>query len=213
MKQDEFVRPPRWALAVWNGTNVQHLILLSPVEADRAICELRLLASTPPTSNPVINPVSLHRFAPRTRRDQSELLISGLTTGGTGPLESFYFAIPALNLFGSSCCFKREFSSIGKICRYLGVVPPPCSNSGGLPIDDWRVLVDRKLIQPDGFVNRRDVAQPVDVSNKSWGTVKRTRLAHQWPISSVTFFRYLVPIRNMDAWFSGSDLSSILLSK
>ena len=179
-------------------------MLLSTVEADLAIRELRLQPA---------NPVSLHRFAPRTRRDQSELLTSGLTTGDIGPLESFYFAISALNLFGSSCCFQRDFSSIGDICRYLGVVPPPCANYGGLSSSDWRVLVDKKLIQPDGFVDRRAVVKPEGISNKGWATVKQTRLAHQWPISSVTFFRSLVPLRNMDAWFSGSDLSSILLPK
>ena len=54
-KQDEFVRPLRWVLAVWSGTAVSNLILFSPGEADRSTCELRLeLAST----------VSLLRYAP-----------------------------------------------------------------------------------------------------------------------------------------------------
>jgi len=142
------------------------------------------------------------------------LLISGLRTGYAGPLESLNFAIPILNLFGSSCCLERPSSPIGDICQYLGIVPPPCANFRGLLSSDWRVLVDGGLIQPDGFVGRKVVVRPTGISDESWEKLNQIiRSDHQWLHSPVTFFQSLVSLRNMDGWFSGSDLSSILLPK
>jgi len=142
------------------------------------------------------------------------LLISGLRTGYAGPLESLNFAIPILNLFGSSCCLERPSFSIGDICQYLGIVPPPCANFGGLLSSDWRLLVDGGLIQPDGFVGRRAVVRPTGISDEGWMKLNQIiRSGHQWTFSPVNFFRTLVSLRNMDGWFCGSDLGSILLPK
>jgi len=124
--QDEFIRSPRWALVFWKQSlrgcedEVEMVVLLDPFEADIVFRELRL---------PTANGSSLHRFAPRNRRDQSEFLTSGLTSWSrTDAAENqeriklkLDFVVMSLSVFGSSTCFAKNISdghSIEKLCHF-----------------------------------------------------------------------------------------------
>ena len=108
---------------MWNvddpDVSVKHVILVSPYEADFIIRQLRL---------PTARGCSLHRFAPRIRRDQHELLVSGMTSwASAGPVvpkevvdQEMHFAIMALSLFGSSTCLDSngsEMRSVLSVCN------------------------------------------------------------------------------------------------
>ena len=223
MLEDEFIRPPRWALVVWDSADVQrptvrYVILVTPIEADFSLRCLR---------EPSARGCSLHRFAPRIRRDQRELLTSGLTSWATcGPVVQngldghLHFAVMALSLFGVSTCLQNNnalLRSIRNVFYYLGVIPSPSAFSGGVDPSDWRLLVDAKLIQLDGFVaseEREDEPQrPANLSDACWNLFLETRKSHQWTSSPVEAVRGLVSIRRMEPWFEKSDLSSVLLLK
>jgi len=66
------------------------MVLLSPVGSNRAMAHAR---TDPAPSIPT-----------DTLSGLDAMLISGLRTGCTEPVQSPYFTIPALNLFDSSCC-------------------------------------------------------------------------------------------------------------
>ena len=182
--QDEFVRPPRWMLTMWGSTkdgddvvSVQNLILVSPFEANIIVPLLRQRN---------LRSATLHRFAPRTRRDQSELLTSDLTfwTGSRPFLSSndlqlhLKFGTMAMTLFGSSTCLQsREINSEGFLVR-----------------------------------SSSDI-QHSRLSESGRRFLKRMYAKRNWKRSSVAATRSLVPLRNMSSFFQRSDLESILFSK
>ena len=212
--QDEFVRAPRWALVFWNPVNqVEMIVLLDPFEADFAIRELRLRTAAG---------VSLHRFAPRNRRDQSELLTSGLTSWSKGSAAlnkeklklELDFAVMALSVFGSSTCFAKNIPdghSVDKLCRFLSLVPPPSLAKAGITSDDWRALINGNFIESDGFVgvNKEEVPSS-QVSQSCLLILQTVRSSNMWKKSPIQAICALVQLRNMSPWYEKSDLNSVL---
>ena len=102
MTEDEFVRPPWWLLVFWNPNGkIELSVLLDPLEANISFQELKLSTS---------KLASLHRFTPRNRRDQKELLTSGLEHN---LLACILFLYSIFGSFGSSFSFfKRKGKSL-----------------------------------------------------------------------------------------------------
>lgn len=212
--EDEFVRPPRWMLVFWSQLGkVEMVVLLDPFEADIAVRELRL---------PESKYASLHRFAPRIRRDQNELLISGLTSWSAGALgqhKTLYseldFAVMSVSVFGSSTCYQKNVSdehSADKLCRFLGLVPPPFLAETGITSDDWRELINVNLIDSDGFAmgGQKKIGRPPNISESCWKILESVRLSNRWRKSPIKGIFALVLIRNMEPWYDRSDLNSVL---
>ena len=213
--QDEFIRAPRWALVFWKPENqVEMVVLLDPFEADFAIRELRLRTAAG---------VSLHRFAPRNRRDQSELLTSGLTSWSKGSAAlnkeklklELDFAVIALSVFGSSTCFAKNIPdghSVDKLCRFLGLVPSPSLANAGITSDDWRALINGDFIESDGFVgmNNEEVPSSSQVSQSCLHILQTVRSSNMWKKSPIQAVYVLVQLRNMTPWYEKSNLSSVL---
>ena len=213
--QDEFVRAPRWALVFWNPVNqVEMVVLLDPFEADIAIRELRL---------PTATGASLHRFAPRNRPDQSELLISGLTSWSKGSAAlnkeelklELDFAVMTLSVFGSSTCFTKNISdghSLDKLCRFLGLVPSPSLANAGITSDDWRALINAHFIESDGFVGMNNAEAPssLQVSQSCLHILQTVRSSNMWKTSPIQAVYALVQLRNMSPWYEKSNLNSVL---
>ena len=217
--QDEFVRPPRWILSMWGSTKdrtVQHLILVSPFEANIIVPLLRKLELSNGT---------LHRFSPRTRRDQSELLTSALIFWpGSQPfstlddlLPKLKFGVMAMTLFGCSTCLESS-EGIGRFmaefCLFLNILPPPNTCQLGLDNSDWKILLEEGWIDSEGFVVRSLVDVEGSLLSESACQILRKIYAERhWKRSAVAAVRGLVPLRNMSAFFQQSDLESILFSK
>ena len=221
--QDEFVRPPRWMLTMWGSTkdgddvvSVQNLILVSPFEANIIVPLLRQRN---------LRSATLHRFAPRTRRDQSELLTSNLTfwTGSRPFLSSndlqlhLKFGTMAMTLFGSSTCLQSRENigrSMAEFCLFLNILPPSDVCPVGLDDSDWRILLEDGWINSEGFLVRSSSdIQHSRLSESGRRFLKRMYAKRNWKRSSVAATRSLVPLRNMSSFFQRSDLESILFSK
>jgi len=216
--QDEFIRAPRWALVFWKQLHpfqgVDMVVLLDPFEANIAFCELRL-----PTSKGA----SLHRFAPRNRRDQSELLISGLTSWSKSSAVvsqemlkyQLDFAVMALSVFGSSTCFAKIMTdghSVEKVCCFLGLVPPPSLAKAKITSEDWRALINSDFIESDGFVGKNEMPIPrlLRVSQSCLQLLQTVRSGNRWKISPIQAVYALIEMRNMSPWYEKSDLNAIL---
>lgn len=215
--EDEFKRPPRWLLVFWsqNKRDIEKVVLLDPFEANIAFRELRF---------PGADGASLHLFSPRNRRDQKELLTSGLTSWcgihKTVRKESLNsqldFVVMAVSVFGSSTCFNKnepDGHSTDKICRFLGLIPPPSLAEAGITSDDWRALINLKLIDTDGFIpdeRPRYVTRPSSVSNSCWQIFQSVSSNHCWRQSPLNAIFALVQIRNMEPWYDRSDLNAVL---
>jgi hypothetical protein len=218
--QDEFIRSPRWALVFWKqspgaGEEVEMVVLLDPFEADIAIRELRLSTA---------KGASLHRFAPRNRRDQKELIISGLTSWSLSNavvsqeiLESkLSFAVMALSVFGSSTCYQKNIPdghSIEKLCRFLGLVPPPSLAKAGITSEDWRALINGNFMESDGFVgesNQSIIQLNLPVSSACLELIQAVRSGNQWKKSPIEAVLALVQLRNMSSWYDNSDLNAVV---
>jgi len=217
--QDEFVRPPRWILSIWGLTQdrtIQHLILVSPFEANIIVPLLR---------KSELSNATLHRFAPRTRRDQSELLTSALTFWpGSQPflkldnlLPKLKFGVMAMTLFGSSTCLESDEGigrSMAEFCLFLNILPPPDTCKLGLDNSDWKILLDEGWIDSEGFVVRSAVdVEGSLLSESACQILKKIYAERHWKRSAVAAIRGLVSLRNMSAFFQQSDLESILFSK
>ena len=212
--EDEFVRSPRWLLVFWDRNGkVDMSVLLDPFEANIAICELRL---------PGAKQASLHRFAPRNRRDQKELLTSGLTSwspnvGRANLKPEMDFAVMAVSVFGSSTCYLKnepDGHSADKLCRFLGLVPPPSLAEAGITCDDWRALIDAKWIDTDGFAGTGPrgiiTTRPSNLSESCCKILLNVRSSQCWRKSPINAIFALVQIRNMEPWYERSDLNAVL---
>lgn len=219
--EDEFVRPPRWLLVFWNSNGkIELSVLLDPLEANIAFEELRL---------PEAKYTSLHRFAPRNRRDQKELLTSGLTSWSGVFISGVHnasnqaminseleLAVMSVSVFGSSTCYKKidhDGHSADKLCRFLGLVPPPSLAEAGITSDDWRALINGKWIDSDGFAvgdSNTKVVRPSDVSESCWKILQSVRSSNRWRKSPINAIFALVLIRNMEPWYDRSDLNAVL---
>ena len=219
--RDEFVRPPRWMLVLWGSSkdqldSAQHLILASPFEANILVPLLR---------QSKLNYATLHRFAPRTRRDQAELLTSDLTFWpGSDPfLPSDHLkihlkiAVMTMTLFGCSTCLQGKQGigrSMADFWLFLNILPPPDTCRVGLDESDWNILLEDGWINSDGFL----VRPLADVERSRFSQSGRQFLQgiyaqRNWRRSPVAAVRGLVPLRNMSSFFQRSDLESILFSK
>ena len=184
------------------------VVLLDAFEADIAIRELRL---------PSAKRCSLHRFAPRNRKDQSELLTSGLTTWSDVAMsqKTLDFAVMGLSVFGTSTCFTKyipDGHSVDKLCRFLGLLLPP-SNEEDTEItsDDWKVLINGDWIESDGFVGGNKPIPPDSlVSSSCLRILKNMSSSIRWKKSPIQAIFELVPLRNMTPWYEKSDLHKIL---
>jgi len=190
-------------------------ILVSPFEANIIVPLLR---------QSKLSNATLHRFAPRTRRDQAELLTSSLTFwSGIQPfvlLEDLKIhlkiAVMTMTLFGCSTCLQSKQNigrSMAEFCLFLNIFPPPDTCPIGLNKSDWNKLLEDGWIDSEGFLVR-----PLADLKKSEFIYKlseecRTFLKRNWKRSAVAAVRGLVPLRNMSAFFQQSDLESILFSK
>ena len=212
--QDEFIRSPRWVLVFWNkypADEVEMVVLLDPYEADIAIRELRL---------PSAKGASLHRFAPRNRRDQSELLISGLTSWSDGAVNQarleaeLDFAVMGLSVFGVSTRFAKDVPdghSADKLCRFLGMIPPPSLAEAGITSDDWRILINGDWIESDGFVGGKpNPPSSLLVSPLCLNILNTVRSSNSWKKSPIQAVFELVHLRNMTAWYEKSELHAVL---
>ena len=204
-------------LVFWSQSDkVEMVVLLDPFEADIAFRELRL---------PTAKGASLHRFAPRNRRDQSELLTSGLTSWSSASViqqkmlhSELDFAVMAVSVFGSSTCYQKNDSdghSGDKLCRFLGLVPPPSLAEAGITSDDWRALINGKWIDPDGFAlgakaATKKIIRPANISESCWKILENVRSGNRWRKSPISAMFALVLIRNMEPWYDRSDLNSVL---
>jgi hypothetical protein len=158
---DELDRPPRWMLILWGSSkdqldSAQHLILVSPFEANIIVPLLR---------QSKLSNSTLHRFAPRTRRDQAELLTSDLTFWpGSKPFLSsdhlkihLKIAVMTMTLFGCSACLQSKQDigrSMAEFCLFLNVLPPPDTCQVGLDDSDWYILLEDGWINSEGFLVR-----------------------------------------------------------
>ena len=218
---DELVRPPRWMLILWGSSkdqldSPQHLILASPFEANILVPLLR---------QSKLKNATLHRFAPRTRRDQAELLTSDLTFWpGSGPFLPLdhlkihlKMAVMTMTLFGCSTCLRSKQDigrSMTEFRLFLNILPPPDTCQVGLDDSDWNILLEDGWINSEGFL----VRPLADVEGSRLGQSGRQFLQgiyaqRNWRRSPVAAVRGLVPLRNMSAFFQQSDLESILFSK
>ena len=215
-QQDEFLRSPRWMLALWSSASVHHLILISPYEAYTLVSILR--------SSQIQN-ASLHRFAPRTRRDQAELLISDLTLWpGNRPIASrdtlntcLTFGAMAMTFFGGSTCLE-SWEAFGRskaeFCNFLSIILPPSCCQIGIDDSDWNVLIDEGWINSEGFVVRSSVDNlDSKISDTCRQIIARIGSTRFWRRSPVAVMRALISIRNMSAFFPRSDVEFILLTK
>jgi hypothetical protein len=219
--QDEFVRPPRWMFILWASikqrtVSVQHMILVSPYEANILVPLLR----TSKLSN-----ATLQRYAPRTRRDQFELLTSHLTFWpGSEPFLStndlqihLKMAVMTMTMFGCSTCLQSKphiGRSMAEFCLFLNVLPPPDICPVGIDNLDWNILLEDGWINSEGFLvhSSADVERS-RLSESGRQFVRRMYAERKWKRSAVAAVRGLVPLRNMSAFFQRSDLESILFSK
>ena len=148
-------------LILWGSSNdqldsAQHLILVSPFEANILV---------PPLRQSKLSNATLYRFAPRTRRDQAELLTSSLTFwSGIQPfvlLEDLKIhlkiAVMTMTLFGCSTCLQSKQNigrSMAEFCLFLNIFPPPDTCPIGLNKSDWNKLLEDGWINPEGFFVR-----------------------------------------------------------
>ena len=223
--QDQFIRPPRWALVFWSppsadkSRKVDLVVLLDPFEADIAFRELRF---------PQAKMSSLHRFAPRNCRDQKELLTSGLTLWGVGDThfnqemmkKELDFVVMSLSIFGATSCYDKKIpdgQSVDKIRSFLGLIPLPLLSKSKLTSRDWEVLTSGKWIESDGFVkaDRSDVNHsslnfPVDISRSCLEIIEKTCSMNRWHVSPIEAIFALIQIRNLEPWYENSDLHDVL---
>ena len=217
--QDEFVRPPRWMLILWGSSEdqlAQHLIRVSPFEANIIVPLLR---------QSKLNTATLHRFAPRTRRDQAELLTSELTFWpGMDPFMSsddlriqMKTAVMTMTLFGCSTCLQSKEHigrSMADFYLFLNILPPPDSCQVGLDDSDWNILLEDGWINSGGFlVQPSDELERSRLSQSGRQFLQGIYAQRNWKRSAVAAVKGLVPLRNMSAFFQQSDLESILFSK
>ena len=219
--QDQFMRPPRWALVFWRTSSADQsrkvalIVLLDPFEANIASRELRL---------PEAEGASLHRFAPRNCRDQKELLTSGLTLWSKGDSRSnkemmtkeLDFAVKSLSIFGASSCYDKNIPdglSVDKIRCFLGLVPPPLLSKLEITSKDWEELISRKWIESDGFLKTKindRTAFEFPISRSCLEILKKTSSMNRWSVSPIEAIFALVQIRNLEPWYENSDLHDVL---
>ncbi|CAF4672381.1 unnamed protein product [Rotaria sp. Silwood1] len=154
---DPFLRPPRWVLIYRN----QHIIFLSPYEANELMDHLQYLYHKSPSDK--LMQTTLRLLLPRTRRDQSILFNTRTLT--IPPLISFGpeildYSIPiellvALFAFNGTIYFenKREQDAY---CKFLGLCLKPRNEIETNAFDNGWINID-------GFVENLDHRQQLQL--------------------------------------------------
>jgi len=119
-----------------------------------------------------------------------------------------------LSGFGSSTCFTKNISdghSVDKLCRFLGLLPPPSLVETGITSEDWRALINGDYIESDGFYNENKKRVPSSqVSQSCLHILQAIRSSNMWKKSPIQAVYSLVQLRNMSPWYEKSNLSSVL---
>ncbi|CAF4824442.1 unnamed protein product [Rotaria sp. Silwood1] len=191
---DPFLRPPRWVLIYRN----QHIIFLSPYEANELMDHLQYLYHKSPSDK--LMQTTLRLLLPRTRRDQSILFNTRTLT--IPPLISFGpeildYSIPiellvALFAFNGTIYFenKREQDAY---CKFLGLCLKPRNEIETNAFDNGWINID-------GFVENLDHRQQLQL--------------HQCRFSSnpLSFIRKLIENRNQAHAPLSSHVGSIIIN-
>ncbi|CAF4349773.1 unnamed protein product [Rotaria sp. Silwood2] len=191
---DPFLRPPRWVLIYRN----QHIIFLSPYEANELMDRLQYLYHKSPSDK--LMQTTLRLLLPRTRRDQSILFNTRTLT--IPPLISSDPEIPdysipievlvALFAFNGTIYFenKREQDAY---CKFLGLCLKPRNE---IEINAF----DNGWINIDGFVENLDHRQQLQL--------------HQcrFSFNPLIFIRKLIENRNQAHAPLSSHVGSIIIN-
>jgi len=104
-------------------------------------------------------------------------------------------------------------TAIEKLCRFLGLVPPPSLAKAGITSEDWRALINGNFMESDGFVgesNQSIIQLNLPVSSACLELIQAVRSGNQWKKSPIEAVLALVQLRNMSSWYDKSDLNAVV---